>query len=239
MLEDPGGARARGLGLNIVSSRQRREQRLRLGDLGHFRRRRKAFERGREDGVGVGGAGGRLVELGERERRAQFEAARALLLRDGDGGQECFLRGRRVGGVALQQHFAARPMQFRLECAMTGPLGRRQRFVEDRERRGRDRPPGPRLRPAQSSRAHRKSGRSVRAGVDAAAHVLEPAAKRAALSRRPALEETRRTRATWADHAHARVGRVRRRSARRARGRRASVRTTPRAFSRTRACRHA
>ena len=32
-------------------------------DLRHFRRRRKAFERGREDGVGVGGAGGRLVEL--------------------------------------------------------------------------------------------------------------------------------------------------------------------------------
>jgi len=34
------------------------DQRLRLGDLGHFRRRCKAFEGGREDGVGVGGAGG-------------------------------------------------------------------------------------------------------------------------------------------------------------------------------------
>jgi hypothetical protein len=40
--------------------------RLRLGDLGHFRRRRKAFERRREDGMGLGGAGGPLVELGER-----------------------------------------------------------------------------------------------------------------------------------------------------------------------------
>ena len=67
-------------GLDLVRLRQRREQRLRLGDLGHFRRRRKAFERGREDGVGIGGAGGRLVELGERKRRAQVEAARALLL---------------------------------------------------------------------------------------------------------------------------------------------------------------
>ena len=74
--------------LDLVGLRQRREQRLRLGDLRHFRRRRKAFERGREDGVGVGGAGGRLVELGERKRRAQFEAARSLLLRDGDGGLE-------------------------------------------------------------------------------------------------------------------------------------------------------
>ncbi len=32
------------------------EQRLRLGDLRHFRRRREAFERRREDSVGVGGA---------------------------------------------------------------------------------------------------------------------------------------------------------------------------------------
>ena len=109
------------------------KQRLRLGDLGHFGRRREAFERGREDGVGVGGAAGRLVELGERERRAQFEAARALLLRDGDGGPERFFRGRGVGRIALQQHFAARAMQFRFERAMAGPLGRRQRFVEDGE----------------------------------------------------------------------------------------------------------
>src|SRR6516162_6243202 len=53
-------------------------QRLRLGDLGHFRRCRKAFERGREDGVGFSGAAGRLAELGERERREQLEASRAL-----------------------------------------------------------------------------------------------------------------------------------------------------------------
>ena len=33
-----------------------RQQRLRLSDLWHFGRRRKAFERGREDGVRVGGA---------------------------------------------------------------------------------------------------------------------------------------------------------------------------------------
>jgi hypothetical protein len=47
------------------------QQPLCLGDLGHFRRRRKAFERRGEDGVGFGGSGGRLVELGERKRGAQ------------------------------------------------------------------------------------------------------------------------------------------------------------------------
>ena len=121
----------RRFGLDFVGLRQRREQRLRLVDLGHFRRRRKAFEGGREDGVGVGGAGGRLVELGERQRRAQFEAARALLLRDSDGGQESVFRRRGIGGVALEQEFTARPMQFRFERAIASAVGRRQGFVED------------------------------------------------------------------------------------------------------------
>ena len=70
----------RGVHFDLVGRRERSQQRLRLGDLWHFRRRRKAFERGRENGVGVGGAAGRLIELGQRERRAQFVAARALLL---------------------------------------------------------------------------------------------------------------------------------------------------------------
>ena len=59
----------RHVGLDFVGLRQRRQQRLRLRDLRHFWRRRKAFEGGREDGVGFGGATGRLVELGERKRR--------------------------------------------------------------------------------------------------------------------------------------------------------------------------
>jgi hypothetical protein len=56
--------------LDFIALRQRRQQRLRLADLGHFGRGRKTFERRGEDGVRVGGAGGGLVELGERERRA-------------------------------------------------------------------------------------------------------------------------------------------------------------------------
>ena len=81
--------------------------------------------------MGVGGAVGRLVELGERDRRAEFEAAGGLLFCDGDGGLERFLRRRRVGWVTLQQHFAAGAVQFRFERAMTGPFACGQRFVED------------------------------------------------------------------------------------------------------------
>jgi hypothetical protein len=80
--------------------------------------------------VCVGGTAGRLPKLGERERCAQFEAARCLLPRDGDGGPEGFL-GREAGGVELQQNFAADAMQFRFERAMARAVERRQRFVED------------------------------------------------------------------------------------------------------------
>ena len=120
----------RGLGLDLLGLGEGREQRPRLGDLRHFRCRRKAFKRGREDGVGVAGAGGRLIELRERKGRSEFEAACSLLLRHGDGGVERFLRRCWVGGIALQQHFAASAMQFRFECAMAQAIGSRQRLVE-------------------------------------------------------------------------------------------------------------
>ena len=51
---------------------------------------REAFERWREDGVGVGRAARRLVELRKRQRRTQFEAARPLLFCDADGGPQGF-----------------------------------------------------------------------------------------------------------------------------------------------------
>ena len=80
---------------------QRCQQRLRLGDFGHLRRRRKAIERGAENGVGLDGAMGGLVEFGERERGAQFEAAGLLGLRDRDGGEDRPLpRGRGQRGFA-------------------------------------------------------------------------------------------------------------------------------------------
>jgi hypothetical protein len=79
--------------------------------------------------VGLRGAGGRPVELRQGERRAQLEAAGALLLRDGDGGQESVLRRRGIGGVAHEQDFAARPMQFCVKIAMPDAIGGRERFV--------------------------------------------------------------------------------------------------------------
>ena len=72
-----------------------------------------------------------MEEFGQLQRHAQFEAARALLFCDSDGGQERLFRRRRVGGVLFQQDFAPRAMQFRFEGAVTGPLGGRQRVVED------------------------------------------------------------------------------------------------------------
>ena len=63
-----------------------REERLRFHDLGKLRRRRKAAERGREDGMGGGGAVCTLIKLRQCQRRAEFEAPGLLPLRHRDGG---------------------------------------------------------------------------------------------------------------------------------------------------------
>ena len=110
---------------------ERRQQRVRLGDLRHFGRRRKAFKRGGENGVRFGGAGRRLIELRQRERGAQAEAACPLLARDGDGGLEGFLSRRGIGGIAPEQQFATNAVKLGFEGSMTSPFGRRQRVVED------------------------------------------------------------------------------------------------------------
>ena len=118
------------VGLYLFSLSKRPEQSLRLGDLRHFQRRRKAFERGRERVVPFDRAAGRLVELGEQQRGAQFEAARSLPARDVDRGPERPLGARGVAGIALQQYFAARSAQLRFERAKANAVGRRQRFIE-------------------------------------------------------------------------------------------------------------
>ena len=118
-------------GLDLVGPLDRSEQRLRLRDFGHFRRRRKPFERGREHVVDFEGAAGRLIEFASDSAARKVEATRALSLRDGDCSLERFLGGRGVGGVGVEQYFAAGPMQFGFECAMAQTIGRRQRFVED------------------------------------------------------------------------------------------------------------
>ena len=93
-LRSPVAMRLRGL--DLVGLRQRREQRLRLCDLRHFRRWRKAFERGRKNSVGIDGVAGGLIEFGERQRRTEAEAARPLLTRDRDSSLKRPFRGGRV-----------------------------------------------------------------------------------------------------------------------------------------------
>ena len=121
---------ARAAGFHCLVSRERLEQRLRLRDLRKLRRRRKAFQRGRQDVVGVDGAARGLVELGQRQRGAQLEAAGLLLLRDGDGGEEGGFGGGGVGGVLFEEDFAADAMESGVEPMLSGLARQRQRFVD-------------------------------------------------------------------------------------------------------------
>ena len=143
------------------------------------------------------------------ERRAQFEAARALLLRDGDGGLERFFRGRGVGGIALEQDFAADAMQFGFERAMAGPLGRRQRFVEDRDGAIDVAGAGFGFGKRNLDEPVEEQDVLLAQKFDAATHVLEPVAEPRRFQPSPSPRERPRTLATSADHARARVGRVR------------------------------
>ena len=75
---------SRRLSFDLFRFGERRQQRLSVGDLRQFWRRRKVFKRRRKDRVGFGGTGRRLVELGEGQRSLQAETARVLFLRDCD-----------------------------------------------------------------------------------------------------------------------------------------------------------
>ena len=44
-----------------------------------------------------------MVEFGQRQRRAQFEAAGGLLLRDGDGSKESLFRRQGIRGVVATE----------------------------------------------------------------------------------------------------------------------------------------
>ncbi len=83
--------------------------------------------------MGVGVAAGRAGELGERERRAQLEAAGLLGLRDGDRGEEGVFRGGGVGGVVFEEDFAADAMDLGVEIAEAAAVGHRDRAVDQRQ----------------------------------------------------------------------------------------------------------
>ena len=155
----------RGFRFDFVSRGECSQQRLRLGDLGHFRRRRKAFERGREDGVGFGGAAGRLIELGERKRRAQTEAARSLLLSRRRWRTGRLLPPARGWRGRASAGFRRAPGAVRLRMRDADPFGTSPALRRESQARGRHRPRGLRLRRAQSSTARRRAECSVRAEV--------------------------------------------------------------------------
>ena len=117
-------------GLGFVGLRQRVKQRLRLGDLGKLRRRRKPFQRGLEHGVRVDVAARRAIELCEGERGAQFEATCLLRPRDGDGGAEGGFGQGGVGGVVLEEDLAARAMEFGVVSALPVLIGFGERLIE-------------------------------------------------------------------------------------------------------------
>ena len=176
-------------GLDLIGFRQRSEQRVRLLKLGHLRRRRKAIECGREDGVGVGRACGRLIELRERKRCAQFEAARLLHSSDFDGAFEGFLGGSGVRGVALDQQLAVRPVQLGLEGAISHAIVCRQRFIKNCD--------GPaRIARASLGLGQRNLEQSIKhqnvlfaRKIGTATHVLEFGDERAAPPLSPSLQK--------------------------------------------------
>ena len=77
---------------------------------------------------------GRAIELCQRQRGAQFEAARLLRLRDSDRGLQRLLGRRGIGRVALQQDLAADAVHLRFMQALLGALQLGERVVQAPER---------------------------------------------------------------------------------------------------------
>ena len=122
-------------GLDLFGLRQRRKQRLRFGNLRHLGRRRETFERGREGGVGFDEATGRLKQPSEGKRRQKSGTERALPFRDGDRNAESFLSRSGIGGIALEQDFAAQSMEERERATKFDCIREPEGFVDASQRR--------------------------------------------------------------------------------------------------------
>ena len=114
-------------------SAQRGKEGLRLGELGELLGRREALDRRRQHGVRIGVAIGRAIKLRQRQRGAQFEAARFLRLRNGDRGPQRLLGRRGIGRVALQQDLGADAAHLRFAPALLGALQLGKRVVQAAE----------------------------------------------------------------------------------------------------------
>ena len=82
--------------------------------------RREALDRRRKHGVGIGVAIGRAIKLCQRQRSAQFKAARLLRLRDSDRDLQRLLGRRCIGWVVLQQDLGADAVYLRFAPALLG-----------------------------------------------------------------------------------------------------------------------
>jgi hypothetical protein len=69
------------------------------------------------------------IHFRERQRRLQFEAARLLRLRDGDGGLEGFFGRRKIRRIALQD-YAADAVELGVGPALSRLARQRQSFVD-------------------------------------------------------------------------------------------------------------
>ena len=79
------------------------------------------------------GAGGRMIELGERQRRLQTEAAGALLFSDCYGRAVSVLGGGGIFRSGLQEDVAAYAVQEGVGPVLFGLFRQRQRFVNPRQ----------------------------------------------------------------------------------------------------------
>src|SRR6188508_3091342 len=109
---------------------------MRRFDLGKFRQGRKTRERWAEHFVGVDTTPIRAIELGKGERGAQLEAAGFLTSRGRDRGEESLFGARETRWVLLEQDFATRAVELRVEPVLPAPPGFQGSKPEGRQRSG-------------------------------------------------------------------------------------------------------
>jgi hypothetical protein len=103
---------------------------LRGGQFGKLLGRWEALDRWRQHGVRIGIAMGRAAKLRQRQRGAQFEAARLLRLSDRDRGLQGLLGPGGVGRVPLQQDLAPHTVHLRFVPAVPSCLQLSKRTVQ-------------------------------------------------------------------------------------------------------------
>ena len=103
---------------------------MRLGEFGELLCRWEALDRRRQHSVRIRIEIGRGIKLRQRQRGAQFEAARLLRLRDRDRGLQRLLGRRGIGRVAFQQDLGADAVYFPFVPAVLSGRQTGERIVQ-------------------------------------------------------------------------------------------------------------